>query len=65
LQNAFNKYFNKNINIKVVFKDFTKEPHLVQSTIRHKKQAELQQFIKQDQTLQDLLVTFDGQVEIS
>lgn len=65
LQNAFNKYFNKNINIKVVFKDFAKEPNLARSTIRHKKQAELQQFIKQDQTLQNLLVTFDGQVEIS
>lgn len=65
LQNAFNKYFNKNINVKVIFKNFTKESHLAQATVRCQKQAELQQFINQDQTLQDLLTTFDGQVEIS
>lgn len=65
LQSEFSKYFNKDINVKVIFKNFTKEPHLAKTTIKFQKQEDMQRFINKDQALQNLLVAFDGQVEIS
>jgi hypothetical protein len=48
-----------------MFKKFQDHPELVKSTFRFQKQSELQEFINQDQNLQELITTFDGQVEIS
>ncbi len=65
LQSAFDTYFSKNVKLQVMFKKFQDHPELVKSTFRFQKQSELQEFINQDQNLQELITTFDGQVEIS
>lgn len=63
LQNSFSKYFNKNIILKLQFKNFQENPELTKQTIKFKKQLELQNFINNDQNLQQLMKSFEGQIE--
>ena len=64
LQNAFNKHFAKTISLKVELQNFQENKHFIKETVRSKKQLELQNFINNDQGLQQLITTFDGQVEL-
>lgn len=64
LQKAFSKYFDKNINLKIVLKDFNKYPDIANASVRAKTQKELQNFVNNDQDLQQLITTFNGQAEL-
>ena len=65
LQNAFNTYFSKNITLKIELQNFQENQQLATATVRFQKQLELQNFINNDQDLQQLITTFDGKIELA
>ena len=64
LQSAFNKHFAKDISLKVELQNFRENQALTKATVRFQKQLELQNFINNDQDLQQLITSFDGQIEL-
>jgi len=63
LQEAFSKYFVKEMKIKVELENFQKNSNLIQHTIKWQQQQKLQNFVDNDQGLQQLIANFDGKIE--
>ena len=63
LQTAFSKYFSKKIKIKVEILDFYSHPDLNKQTIKWQVQQKKQNFIAQDNNLQQFIASFDAQIE--
>lgn len=62
LQIALNKYFNRNMQIKEEFQDFEKNPALIQKTVKWHNNNIKQEFINNDNTLQQLIKNVNGEL---